>query len=58
LRQYALGRILYSTHTIAQWRMIEGYNRAVCFVGVEFPSDDDVNAAETRFDKGQSHEQS
>jgi len=29
LRHNALGRILYSTHAIAQWRMIEGYDRAV-----------------------------
>ena len=27
LRQSAFGRILYSTHAIAQWRVIEGYHR-------------------------------
>ena len=56
LRQNAFGRILYSTHAIAQWRMIEGYHRRddSCRRRI---SDDDVMATETRFDEGRSHEQ-
>ena len=59
LRQNALGRILYSTHAIAQWRMIDGCHQALMIVAdVDYPSDHGVMATEPRFDEGQGHEQS